>query len=82
MTHYRDKDGNKVDFVLESIGKGLVGLDVKAASTLGSEDFKSLRKLRTLASDQFKLGVVLYTGPHIARFGEGMYGLPISCLWS
>lgn len=82
LTHYRDKDGNEVDFVLESIGKGLVGLDVKAASTLGSEDFKSLRKLRTQAGDQFKLGVVLYTGPHIARFGEGMYGLPISCLWS
>lgn len=82
LMFFRDQYGNEVDFVLESVGTGLVGVEVKAASTIGTDDFKGLRKLRTLAGDQFKLGVVLYTGPHIARFGEGMYGLPISCLWS
>lgn len=82
LTYFRDKNDYEVDFVLESVGSSMVGVEVKAASTLDNDDFKGLRKLRELAGNQFKLGVVLYTGPHIARFGEGMYGLPISCLWS
>lgn len=82
LMFFRDQSGNEVDFVLESVGAGLVGVEVKAASTISNDDFRGLRKLRALTGDKFKLGVVLYTGPHIARFGEGMYGLPISCLWS
>lgn len=31
---------------------------------------------------RFKLGVVLYTGKDVLPFGERLYALPMSCLWS
>ena len=78
--HFRDKDGVEVDVVMESGGK-LSGIEVKAASTVVSDDFKGLRKLKNAAGRRFALGVLLYDGDAITPFGEDLYAVPISCLW-
>lgn len=78
--HFRDKDGAEVDVVMESGGK-LSGIEVKAASTVVSDDFKGLRKLKNAAGRRFALGVLLYDGDAITPFGEDLYAVPISCLW-
>lgn len=78
--HFRDKDGAEVDVVMESGGK-LSGIEVKAASTVVSDDFKGLRKLKNAAGRRFALGVLLYDGDAITPFGENLYAVPISCLW-
>jgi uncharacterized protein len=81
LSHYRDKDKDEVDFVIESAAGEIVGIEVKAAATVSGSDFKGLRKLADAAGEAFKLGVVLYDGEQSLPFGERMYAAPISCLW-
>jgi hypothetical protein len=37
--------------------------------------------MRDAAGDRFKAGVVLYDGELCARFGEGLFAVPIRSLW-
>jgi predicted AAA+ superfamily ATPase len=78
--YFRDKDGAEVDVVLESEGK-LAGVEIKAAATVTAADFKGLRKLREATGNRFAAGVVIYDGDAIVPFGEGLYAVPITCLW-
>lgn len=79
--HYRDKDQVEVDLVLESGGR-LAGVEVKAGSTVTSEDFKGLRKLRDTEPKRFTAGVVLYDGEAVVPFGPHLHAVPLSALWS
>lgn len=78
--HYRDKDGAEVDMVLERRG-GVAGIEVKAAATVTSSDFRGLRKLQAATGKRFSSGVVFYDGETSAGFGDGMYAVPIRALW-
>ena len=81
MYHYRDKDQAEIDFVLESNAGYIVGIEVKASSTVKSNDFRGLRKLLTIEPENFKIGVVLYDGTQILPFGDRMFAVPISAMW-
>lgn len=50
--HFRDKDQVEVDLVLESEGR-VAGVEVKAGSTVTSDDFKGLRKLKRCHPESF-----------------------------
>jgi len=80
FSHFRDKDKNEVDMVLESGGK-LAGVEVKAGSTVTASDFNGLRKLHKAAEKRFVAGVVLYDGDSVVPFGKDLYAVPLSCLW-
>ena len=82
LTYYRDKDKVEIDFVLENSRSQLVGIEVKAASTVSSSDFKGLRKLAGIVGDNFRLGVVFYAGERILPFGDRQLAAPVHCLWS
>jgi hypothetical protein len=79
--HFRDRDGAEVDIVLEHAGRQVAGIEVKAAGTVTAADFRGLRKLKDAAGKRFRTGVVLYDGETLAPFGDGLYAVPISCLW-
>ncbi len=79
--HFRDKDGAEVDIVLERSGHELAGIEVKAAATVTSADFRGLRKLKEAAGGRFAAGVVLYDGEVSASFGEKLHAVPIRLLW-
>lgn len=80
--HFRTRDGAEVDIVLESSSGAVVGIEVKASSTVRSSDFGALRLLANKAADRWRCGIVLYTGDTGISFGAGMWALPISCLWT
>ncbi|MCK9296566.1 MAG: ATP-binding protein [Desulfobulbaceae bacterium] len=80
FSHFRDKDKVEVDVVLESGGR-VAGVEVKAAATVTSDDFKGLRKLQDAVQERFAAGVVLYDGGSVVPFGSNLYAVPISCLW-
>jgi uncharacterized protein len=82
LYHYRDKDQNEVDLVIETGSGTLIGLEVKAGATVHADDFKGLRKLAGACGDDFKLGVVLYDGENLVPFGDRFLAVPISCLWA
>jgi len=81
MHHYRDKDQDEIDIVVEAHDGKLIGIEVKAAATVSSGDFKAFRKLNDVSDDNFKLGVVLYDGEQIVPFGNHMFAAPMSCVW-
>jgi hypothetical protein len=79
--HFRDKDGVEVDIVLERGARELAGVEVKAAATVTAADFRGLRKLREAGGARFAGGVVLYDGEAAVSFGDGLFAVPIRCLW-
>lgn len=81
LHHYRDKDQDEIDIVVEAHDGKLIGIEVKAAATVNTGDFKALRKLSDVCADNFKLGVVLYDGATIVPFGKHMFAAPMSCAW-
>lgn len=79
--HYRDKDQNEVDIVVENDDSAIVGIEVKAGATVNSGDFKGLRKLVDACGKNFKLGLILYDEAKAVPFGDRLFAAPISCLW-
>jgi predicted AAA+ superfamily ATPase len=80
--HFRDRDRHEVDIVIEQGPHTVVGVEVKAGSTVRESDFRGLQKLREIAGESFKRGVVLYDGETILRFGPELLAVPVSALWS
>jgi predicted AAA+ superfamily ATPase len=81
LHHYRDKDRNEVDVVIERGGNRIAGVEVKSAATVRSRDFRGLRKLESAAGRRFCAGAVLYDGETCAGFGARMFAVPIRALW-
>lgn len=81
LLHYRTRDGVEVDAVLEAEDGGIVGIEVKAASTVGANDFRGLNHLQRVAGRAFIRGIVLYTGREALQFGDTLFALPIDALW-
>lgn len=82
MTHYRDRAGREVDFIIERDDGAVLGIEVKAGSNVGAGDFKHLLWLqKNLNSEYPFIGVVLYTGSHVLPFGKNLWAVPMGNLW-
>lgn len=81
MSYYRDKNQREIDFVIEDAKGGILGIEVKSAATVGSNDFSGLRHLASLAPHRFGLGLVLYDGDLTLPFGPKLWAVPVSTLW-
>lgn len=79
--HYRDKAKREVDLLLERADGKVVAVEVKAASTVRSTDFKVIRYLRENLGEKFVAGVVLHLGRDAVGFGEKLFALPLASLW-
>jgi Predicted ATPase (AAA+ superfamily) len=80
ITQYRDSDKHEIDFIVENDDGDLLGIEVKAGSNLGPEDFKHLKWFSAKMSKSRFTGIVLYTGKDVLRFGEGFYAVPMAML--
>ncbi|MEE9321341.1 MAG: ATP-binding protein [Granulosicoccus sp.] len=81
LYHYRTTTGREVDIVLENAAGRLVGLEIKASSTVRRKDFSGLDALSEDIGDRFVRGIVLYAGEQTVSFGEQYVALPVSTLW-
>lgn len=81
LYHYRDHNKVEVDGVLENRHGQVIGIEVKAASAVRSEDFSGLRQLAGKLGDDFLVGVVLYTGNSTLPFGPKLRAVPVSAIW-
>jgi predicted AAA+ superfamily ATPase len=79
--HFRDRNDNEVDIVIEDGEGRVVGIEVKARATVGGKDFSGMRKLAEICGKKFTLGVVLYDHDTVVPFGEKMFAAPVSSLW-
>jgi predicted AAA+ superfamily ATPase len=81
LFHYRTKDKVEVDAVLENRRGEVVGIEVKASSTVGPDDFRGLRHLAARTGGDFIVGVVPYTGTQTLPFGPKLRAMPAATLW-
>jgi predicted AAA+ superfamily ATPase len=81
LFHYRDRDKFEVDAVLENRAGMVVGIEVKAATSVGPDDFRGLRRLAERLGDDFVAGFVLYTGTSTLPFGDKLRAVPVSAVW-
>lgn len=80
ISQYRDKNRREVDFIVENEKGALLGIEVKAGSNVGKDDFKHVKWFGENLAKKAYTGIVLYTGAHVQRFGEGYYAVPMSAL--
>jgi uncharacterized protein len=79
--HFRDQQMHEVDIVLERDDGKIVGIEVKAAATVRSNDFAGLRTLAEACKERFAYGVVLYDSADVVPFGDKLAAAPLSSLW-
>jgi predicted AAA+ superfamily ATPase len=82
LFHYRAlHSAREVDIVLEARDGRVVGIEVKAAATVGAKDFAGLADLAEASGKRFVGGYVLHGGQSQAAFGEHMWAVPVSAVW-
>jgi len=81
FAHFRDKDKNEVDIVLENRRGDVVGIEVKSSATVSAADFAGMRKLAEACGEKFRQGILLYDHDRVVPFGENMFAAPLSSLW-
>lgn len=82
LFHFRTQTGQEVDVVLEDAAGRVVGVEVKAAATVGARDFRGLHALAEASAGRFRRGIVLYAGRTTVPFGKDLYALPVNSLWA
>ena len=79
--HYQ-RDREDVDLVLENRRGEIAGIEVKASATVNQTDSRWLRKLRDGRGDQFKAGMIVYSGAQTIPLSDRIWAVPYSGLWA
>ena len=80
--HWRTAAGQEVDIVLEDSAGRVVGVEIKAAATLGGNDVRGLQAMAASLGRRWVRGVVLHTGSGVIPFAANLHGVPLAHLWS
>lgn len=82
LWHYRDRQQREIDFIIEDENGATIGIEIKSGTNIGANDFKHLKWFKeNMAKDKSFKGIILYSGEHIASFGEDMTAVPFGSLW-
>ena len=83
LFHYRDREKREIDFLIEREDNALLGIEIKAGSAIGKNDFKHMKWFqKNIVENQKFIGVILYTGEFPASFGNNLWAVPFGLLWS
>lgn len=80
ISHFKDRYGREIDYVVEDDKGDILGVEVKSGSRVGLEDFRHLKWFGKNLCRKGFVGIVLYTGEEVLGFGDGIYAVPMSCL--
>ena len=72
--------GAEVDVIIET-DRGVIAVEVKAAGSAQTRDFKHLALLRDRLGDECIAGVVMHLGP-AGRVGDRLWAMPVTSLWA
>lgn len=79
--HWRTRDSQEVDLILERYDGTVVAIELKAAERLTQKDTASLRMLRDRLGSAFAVGIVLYLGSTGYEPEDRIHFLPLERLW-
>jgi predicted AAA+ superfamily ATPase len=81
ISHFRTKDQDEADLVIEDRRGRVIGIEVKASATVRPQDLRGLRQLQAAVGDKFVHGLVLHDHDRITPFDEKLHAVPVSMLW-
>lgn len=73
--HWRTRDGYEVDFVIESVDRSLLPVEVKAATSLGLNDARGIVQF-IREYPEAKAGLILYGGREVFWLTEAVLAVP------
>jgi len=79
--HYQ-RERRDIDFILENRAGDLAAIEVKAAASLRSADWRWLAALRDARPGRFKSGIVIYSGEQTIPLGDRLWAVPYAGLWA
>lgn len=79
--HYRHRDGQKIDVLLETNDGTLIAIEVKLGATIHEKWLKNLTSFKQQYKDRKVIGVVLHGGDDVQHMHGWLHVLPISSLW-
>jgi len=83
LYHWRGANKAEIDVVADA-GDGLVGIEVKASTAVAAGDVRTLRWFGAEGPGRARrfTGIVFYLGTERLTFGDRIFALPVSQLWS
>jgi predicted AAA+ superfamily ATPase len=82
LFHFRSSAGAEVDVIAENPDGAVLALEIKATATVGAAEFAALQTLRETLGEAFRAGIVLYLGEQVVPFGDRLWLVPVSALWT
>ena len=80
--HFRTRNNQEIDFLLENTSGDLIGLEVKAGESIDASSFRHLDWFRNnIAKERNFKSFVLYSGCLVRQFGKNNTALPMAYLW-
>jgi hypothetical protein len=79
VSHFRTKEQDEVDLVLEDRQGRVIGIEVKASATVRAPDLRGLRQLQAAVGDKFVQGLVLHDHDRITPFDEKLHAGRCRC---
>lgn len=81
FSHFRTRDQQEVDLVIETVTGSVAAIEVKASGTVADQDFAGLRLLRDKLGDAFVGGAVINLGQKSYTYEQKLHVLPLDRLW-
>ena len=81
--HWRSSNFREIDMIIEK-DDSLVGIEIKASTTIHKDAIKNMRWFTQIGpgrNHQFT-GLIIYLGNQIIPFGDRIFAIPVSALWS
>lgn len=79
--HWRTRDNDEVDLVLERHDGAVIGIEVKAGERVEGKQFAGLRKLRNRLGSAFVAGIAFHLGQIGYEAEDRIHSLPLDRLW-
>lgn len=81
VSHWRTRDNDEVDVVIERDDGRVVAFEVKTGTNIPSKELAPMVKLRNELGDRFLAGTILYTGGLSYTPQTRIHVLPVDRLW-
>ena len=82
FSHFRTRDQQEVDLVIETSAGSVAAIEVKASGTVADHDFAGLRLLRDKLGSAFVGGAVVNLGQRSYTYEDRLHVLPLDRLWA
>ena len=83
LYHWRNRDRREIDVIVDADSR-LACIDVKAAATVKSEDFRHIKWFASNGPGRTRAvsGIIFYLGDQSLSFGDNCFALPLSMMWA